>query len=64
MGEFRSFKSLLTRAKECGLKLTIHCAEVHGYVNDTKEILEYEGVDRIGHGTFLDGKWIEYFDDT
>lgn len=54
-GDFGSLKPLLTKAKENGLKLTIHCAEVSGRAEETREILDFDAVRRIGHGTFLDG---------
>lgn len=60
MGSFTALAPLLARAKEKGLKLAIHCAEIAGRVEETKEMLESGLVDRIGHGTFLDGElWWE-----
>lgn len=55
-GSFTALKPVLQRARENGLRLTIHCAEVAGRVEETKEMLESGLMDRIGHGTFLDGK--------
>lgn len=53
-GDFSALKPILSKARENGLKLTIHCAEVAGRAEETKEILDFD-VDRLGHGTFLDG---------
>lgn len=58
MGDFNSLKPILIRARESGLKLTIHCAEVAGRTEEIKDILEFNGVDRIGHGTYLDGNYL------
>lgn len=57
-GCFTALKPLLQRARENGLRLTIHCAEVAGRAEETKEMLESGLMDRIGHGTFLDGKFV------
>ncbi|KAI8913272.1 hypothetical protein EDD86DRAFT_200131 [Gorgonomyces haynaldii] len=43
----------LQLARQLGLKLTVHCAEIQGVGQETMEILELKP-DRIGHGTFLD----------
>lgn len=58
VGNFADFKPLLQRARHSGLKLAIHCAEIAGRAEESKEMLESGLVDRIGHGTFLDGELI------
>lgn len=55
-GEFPDFIPMLKEARANGLKLSIHCAEIEGRAKETKEILNSGLVDRIGHGTFLDGE--------
>lgn len=54
---FSLYKSVLEKAKKNGLKLAVHCGEIE---NDTEimEMIEF-GVDRIGHGTFIEGKALE-----
>lgn len=44
-------KSLFTKAREAGMKVCLHCAEVKSD-QESLEILEFRP-DRIGHGTFL-----------
>lgn len=59
-GNFNTLKPLLSQARHEGLKLSIHCAEITDRVDETREVLVF-GVDRIGHGTFLDGSYWESF---
>lgn len=53
---FEDFKNQLTRARDAGLKLALHCGEVQND-SEIKSMLEY-GMDRLGHGTFITGNWI------
>lgn len=59
VGSWNDLKPLMQIAKDAGLKLSIHCAEIAGRVEETKEILESQLADRIGHGTFMDGNFEE-----
>lgn len=57
-GDFEELKPILSDAKEMGLKLSLHSGES----NDSKSLSEaeamlYFGIDRIGHGTFIAGKY-------
>lgn len=54
LGNFNDLKPILSQARREGLRLAVHCSEIAGRVEETREVLEF-GVDRIGHGTFLDG---------
>ncbi|XP_027210038.2 adenosine deaminase-like protein [Penaeus vannamei] len=51
-GNLVEYIPVLREAKQCGLKLSVHLAEV---VNEkeTLEVLKTELIDRIGHGTFI-----------
>lgn len=55
VGTWNEVKPILQKAKDAGLKLSIHCAEIADRVEETKAILESGLADRIGHGTFMDG---------
>jgi adenosine deaminase len=50
---FQDFVSVLKTATENGLKLALHCGEVKN--DDEIEVMLKFGMDRIGHGTFIDG---------
>ncbi|XP_016938510.4 adenosine deaminase-like protein [Drosophila suzukii] len=50
-GKFSDFAPILARAREKGLKLAIHCAEIDN-PSEVKEMLQF-GMSRCGHGTFL-----------
>lgn len=50
-GNFGDYKNLLSRAREAGLKLALHCGEVDN-PTEIREMLEF-GMDRCGHGTFI-----------
>lgn len=55
-GKFADFKHIYEQARSEGFQLALHCAEVK---NDQEilEMLEFmTSYDRIGHGTFIDGK--------
>lgn len=54
---FEDFKNQLTRARDAGLRLALHCGEVQND-SEIKSMLEY-GMDRLGHGTFISGNWNE-----
>lgn len=53
---FEDFRNQITRARDAGLKLALHCGEVQND-SEIKSMLEY-GMDRLGHGTFISGNWI------
>lgn len=57
-GKFSDFLAVFERARLDGFRFAIHCAES----NDENEIIDklrfMTPVDRIGHGTFIDGKLI------
>ncbi|XP_017088556.2 adenosine deaminase-like protein [Drosophila bipectinata] len=57
-GSFADFIPILSRARENGLKLVIHCAEIEN-PPEVKEMLKF-GMTRCGHGTFLDPTDIAY----
>lgn len=57
-GRFADFIPILSRARENGLKLVIHCAEIEN-PPEVKEMLQF-GMSRCGHGTFLDQIDIKY----
>lgn len=58
-GKFADFKKILQQARAEGFRLAIHCAEVEND-EETREMLEFMTPDdRIGHGTFIDGKLID-----
>ncbi|XP_068155696.1 adenosine deaminase-like protein [Drosophila tropicalis] len=50
-GKFSDFIPALRLAREQGLKLAIHCAEIEN-PSEIKEMLEF-GMSRCGHGTYL-----------
>lgn len=60
VGSFKSFIPLLEQARGCGLRLAIHCAEIPGQSEETKTMLESGLMDRIGHGTFLNGNFLPH----
>ncbi|EDV43317.1 uncharacterized protein Dana_GF16581 [Drosophila ananassae] len=57
-GRFADFVPILSRARDMGLKLVIHCAEIEN-PPEVKEMLQF-GMSRCGHGTFLDPIDITY----
>lgn len=50
---FVDFVPLLTKAKEHGFKLALHCGEVDNQ-SEITDMLNF-GMDRLGHGTFING---------
>lgn len=52
--DFGDFRSMLTSARENGLKLALHCGEIDNE-NEISEMLTF-GMDRLGHGIFVKGK--------
>jgi len=50
-GRFSDFAPILAQARDKGLKLAIHCAEIEN-PSEVKEMLHF-GMSRCGHGTFL-----------
>lgn len=56
---FLDFAPVFTEARSEGLGIAIHAAEVMEKYEDVKDILDF-GPDRIGHGTFVEGKLLVY----
>ncbi|XP_017071786.2 adenosine deaminase-like protein [Drosophila eugracilis] len=50
-GRFSDFAPILAQAREKGLRLVIHCAEIEN-PSEVTEMLQF-GMSRCGHGTFL-----------
>lgn len=57
-GSFADYKEVLTKARNAGLKLALHCGEVAN-PEEIKEMLEF-GMDRCGHGTFITGDNLKF----
>lgn len=57
-GKFRDFKPLLEKARNSGLKLAIHCAEIDN-PPEIREMIMF-GMSRCGHGTFLQCSGIQH----
>ena len=51
------FRPLFERARELGLKTTVHCAEINN-PEDTDEIIDFKP-DRLGHAAVLNKNQIE-----
>ena len=51
-GDFEAFKPALTRAKEGGLKVSLHCAEVPEQAKETLAMIEFKP-DRLGHCIYM-----------
>lgn len=52
VGDFSSFAPCLARAKEHGLKVSLHCAELPEQAKETPEMLAFKP-DRLGHCIYL-----------
>lgn len=52
--KFSDYKEMLNVARNKGIQLALHCAEVANE-EEIIEMLNF-GMDRLGHGTFIDGK--------
>ncbi|KAH8395555.1 hypothetical protein KR222_011175 [Zaprionus bogoriensis] len=57
-GKFADFKPALEMARNGGLKLAIHCAEIANPL-EVREMLQF-GMSRCGHGTYLTGCGFEH----
>ncbi|XP_013117136.2 adenosine deaminase-like protein [Stomoxys calcitrans] len=57
IGCFEDFVESLQKAKNAGLKLALHCAEIDNEM-ETQEMLDFN-FDRCGHGTFLTSQQVE-----
>ncbi|XP_049865026.1 adenosine deaminase-like protein [Pectinophora gossypiella] len=55
VGSFKDFVPALSRAREAGLKVTLHCGEVFN-PSEVQEMLEFKP-ERIGHGTCIHPKY-------
>lgn len=51
--KFSDFRAILTQARDTGLKLALHCGETDNQL-EIAEMLEF-GMDRLGHGIFING---------
>lgn len=51
---FSDFEALLTKARNSGLKLALHCGEVENREDEIGTMLKF-GMNRLGHGTFIKG---------
>lgn len=52
--QFADFEPYLTKARNSGLKLALHCGEVEGRDEEIRTMLQF-GMNRLGHGTFIKG---------
>lgn len=52
---FSDFVSVFSEARSAGLGIALHAAEVMEKYEDVRDILDF-GPQRIGHGTFVEGK--------
>ncbi|XP_023178859.1 adenosine deaminase-like protein [Drosophila hydei] len=57
-GKFKDFMPVLNKARNHGLKLAMHCAEVDNPL-EIREMLRF-GMSRCGHGTYLSASGFEY----
>ena len=55
-GEFSIYRDVFDKARQNGLQLAFHCGEIQN-VDEINAMLDF-GMDRIGHGTFIDGKTV------
>lgn len=51
---FADFQPALTKAKNAGLKLALHCGEIDNQAGEISAMLAF-GMNRLGHGTFIKG---------
>lgn len=51
--QFNDFRAMLTRARDNGLRLALHCGEVDND-DEVEEMLTF-GMDRMGHGIYVKG---------
>jgi adenosine deaminase len=58
-GDLRDLIPLLKRAKDHGLYVTVHLGEISHQDEEISQVLASKLVDRIGHGTFLDGNEVK-----
>ncbi|KFB44391.1 AGAP005158-PA-like protein [Anopheles sinensis] len=56
--KFADFVPPLQKARKHGFRMALHCGEFED-AQEVKEMLEF-GVDRIGHGTFIEGDHLEF----
>lgn len=55
-GKFATVKNVFQRARDEGFRLALHCGEINDSA-EIREMIEFmTPEDRIGHGTFIDGK--------
>lgn len=52
INNFNMFSDVFTKARESGLKLAFHCGEEPNREDEINDTINF-GVDRIGHGTFI-----------
>lgn len=54
-GKFSDYKKIFEKARTEGFRIALHCAEVKND-DEIRDMLEFmTPLDRIGHGTFIDG---------
>jgi adenosine deaminase len=58
-GDLRDLIPLLKIAKENGLFVTVHLGEISHQDEEIEKVLNANVVDRIGHGTFLNGNQVK-----
>ncbi|EGF79528.1 hypothetical protein BATDEDRAFT_20019 [Batrachochytrium dendrobatidis JAM81] len=51
-GNFKDLEPAFIQAREAGLKVTLHVAEIKNHEQETRDMIHFMP-DRIGHGTFL-----------
>uniref|UniRef100_A0AAG5D6D4 Adenosine deaminase-like protein n=1 Tax=Anopheles atroparvus TaxID=41427 RepID=A0AAG5D6D4_ANOAO len=56
--KFADFVPALQRARSHGFRMALHCGEFDD-VQEVKEMFDF-GMDRIGHGTFIEGENLEF----
>lgn len=52
VGDFGTFRGELVRAKESGVKISLHCAEVIEQAGENQAMIEFEP-ERLGHCCYL-----------
>ena len=57
VNSFSILKPIFERAREIGMKITLHCGEIEGD-KEVKDMIEF-GPDRIGHATWLSEEMVD-----
>ena len=53
VGDFEAFKSQFQTARDNGLKISLHCAEIREQQQESDSMIEFKP-DRLGHCCYLD----------